>query len=166
MKKILTILVMTATLFLATSCGTALHDGELTLPVSLNTDPSKQAGVKLVMTPKAGTMGKISINLTGLDKLNGTSLTVCGQNLALTDNGPVVSWDNGNELYTKTITDGKVSFVFYTNDYQDWNAMEPAFKIVYKGTWDNFLIKGTGDNVQITGSADKDVVLDIDMVAY
>lgn len=27
MKKILTILVMTATLFLATSCGSALHDG-------------------------------------------------------------------------------------------------------------------------------------------
>ena len=42
------------------------------------------------MVSKAGTMSKISINLTGLDPLDGTSLTVAGQDLASTDGGATV----------------------------------------------------------------------------
>lgn len=117
------------------------------------------------MVSKAGTMSKISINLTDIDSLDGTSLTVTGEGLASTDAGSPISWINDATDLTKTIEGGKVSFEFYTSDYPDWNKNEPAFKIVYTGTWDSFL-EGVDGNVSITGSADKDTVLNIDMLVY
>jgi predicted small lipoprotein YifL len=165
MKKIFIIIAVLAVLFTATSCGTGLHNGKMTLPVVLKNDPSTQAGININMVPKTGTMSKISINLTDIDSLDGTSLTVTGEGLASTDAGSPISWTNDATDLTKTIEGGKVSFEFYTSDYPDWNKNEPAFKIVYTGTWDNFL-EGVDGNVSITGSADKDTVLNIDMLVY
>ena len=162
MKKFITIVAVVAVLFSAMSCSTSMHDATLALPVKLALSPTAQpAGITISMVEKTGTMMKFTFDIVGIAPLTGTKLTIVGADLALTDGGQTVNFDEKNEEFTKTVVDGEVSFVVYTSAKPDWNGDVPAFKIVKFGTWDG-VVEGVGGNIQITGSADKDVVIVID----
>ncbi|NLJ10283.1 MAG: hypothetical protein GX438_08085 [Treponema sp.] len=170
MKKILYILAAAVALFAIAGCSTGMHDSKVDLPIVISSTPTVGSdGVVVFNTSaKSGTYQKFNLKITGLDAIEGTELTLVGDGIAKEDKGTKVSWDNASADFTKKVTNGVFEITWYTDQSPSWNGNEPAFRVVYKGTW-NAAVMGTygnDKNISITGSSGKDVTIEIDQIAW